>query len=122
MLSKKAAVSTLFRMGIFGAAHGWRGKTHLPKICQVYPTIMKLGTLIIYRTNFYLRSQKCINFMTYPLSSADISTFLPEIYNFCYKSLLTWFGSLKVVLTKMVEILMMSPELDTLGLFKLKVT
>ena len=25
-LSKKAAVLILFRMGLFGAAHGWRGK------------------------------------------------------------------------------------------------
>ena len=42
---------TLFRMGIFGAAHGWeRGakKAPLPKICHTYPTMMKLGTVIPY--------------------------------------------------------------------------
>ena len=40
---------TLFRMGFFGAAHGWGGKKApppLPKICHTYPTIMKLGTVI----------------------------------------------------------------------------
>ena len=46
-------------MGLFGAAHGLGGggKTppppplpspSLPKICQTYPTMMKLGTVIPY--------------------------------------------------------------------------
>ena len=36
-------------MGIFGAAHRWSGgKTPLPKICHIYPTMMKLGTVIPY--------------------------------------------------------------------------
>ena len=40
---------TLFRMGIFGAAHRWRGgrggkKAPLPKISHTYPTMMKLGS------------------------------------------------------------------------------
>ena len=44
---------TLFRMGIFGAAHGWvKGGGAfwplLPKICDTYPTMMKLGTVILY--------------------------------------------------------------------------
>ena len=42
---------TLFRMGIFGAAHGWWGQKALPphpKICRRYPTMMKLGTVIPY--------------------------------------------------------------------------
>ena len=34
--------------GLFQAAHGWRGKAPLPKICQTYLTIMKLGTLTTY--------------------------------------------------------------------------
>ena len=58
-------------MGIFGAAHGWGGggefgdkMTSLPKICQRYPTMMKL----------------------HPLSSADISILSPEIIKFyCIK-------------------------------------
>ena len=40
---------TLFRMGFFGAAHGWGvggQKGPLPKICHAYPTMMKLGTVI----------------------------------------------------------------------------
>ena len=50
----------LFRMGIFGAAHGcvcvWGGVVRkapppLPKICHIYPTMMKLGTVIPYLTN-----------------------------------------------------------------------
>ena len=36
-------------MGFFGAAHGWGGqKGLLPKICHLYPTMMKLGTVISY--------------------------------------------------------------------------
>ena len=41
---------TLFRMGFFGAAHGWGGGLFgppLPKICHKYPTMMKLGTVIL---------------------------------------------------------------------------
>ena len=43
---------TLFRMGIFGATHGWGGgggrKIPLPKICHTYPTMIKLGAVIPY--------------------------------------------------------------------------
>ena len=37
-------------MGFFGAAHEWGGakKAPLPKICDTYPTMMKLGTVIPY--------------------------------------------------------------------------
>ena len=47
---------TQFRMGIFGAAHGWGGgrggkKAPLPKICRIYPTMIKLGTVIPYLKN-----------------------------------------------------------------------
>ena len=37
---------TLFRMGFFGAAHGWEGGAKSPpsKICRTYPTLMKLGS------------------------------------------------------------------------------
>ena len=43
-------VLTLFRMGFFGAAHGWGGGLFgpLPKIRHTYPTMMKLGTVIPY--------------------------------------------------------------------------
>ena len=36
---------TQFSMGLFGCAHGWGG---LPKICHLYPTVMKLGPVINY--------------------------------------------------------------------------
>ena len=41
---------TLFRMGIFGAGHGWEGgkKAPLPKICHTHPTMMKFSTVIPY--------------------------------------------------------------------------
>ena len=43
---------TLFRMGFFGAAHGSGGGgafwPPLPKIRCTYPTLMKLGTIILY--------------------------------------------------------------------------
>ena len=39
-------ILTLFRMGCFGAAHRWSG--FLPKICQTYPAMMKLGPVIPY--------------------------------------------------------------------------
>ena len=41
-------------MGFFGAAHRWVGvgggdkKAPLPKICNTYPTMMKLGIVIPY--------------------------------------------------------------------------
>ena len=40
---------SLFRMGIYGAVHGWRGakKARLPKICHTYPTMMKLAQLYL---------------------------------------------------------------------------
>ena len=47
---KKRDTLTLFRMGFFGAAHGWQGLFGplLPKICHTYRTMMKLGTVIPY--------------------------------------------------------------------------
>ena len=41
---------TLFRMGLFRVAHGGGGGggDHLPKICRTYPTMIKLGTVILY--------------------------------------------------------------------------
>ena len=41
---------TLFRMGFFGAAHGWgeAKRLPLPKICHPYSTMTKLGTVIPY--------------------------------------------------------------------------
>ena len=37
---------TLFRIGLFGAAHRWKGvkRPSLPKICQTYPTMITLSS------------------------------------------------------------------------------
>lgn len=54
LLSKQNSLTNLillqFRMGLFGAAHRWRGewKGPLPQICHTYWTIMKLGIIILY--------------------------------------------------------------------------
>ena len=65
-LSKKTLIRPissliLFRVDLFGAAHGWVGakKTLLPNICYTYLTMMKLSTVIPYLTkiqkNYKLR-------------------------------------------------------------------
>ena len=47
---KRRTILTLFRMDLFGAAHGWGGAKipPLPKICHTYPTMMKLSTVMPY--------------------------------------------------------------------------
>ena len=42
---------TIFRTGLFGAGHGsgWKNVPHY-EICQTYPTMMKLSTIITYLT------------------------------------------------------------------------
>ena len=70
-------------MGMFAAAHGWEVKKApptLPKICQTYPTMMKLGIVI----PFLKKIQKHMNYMAHPMNSADIRIFSPEIKKFCY--------------------------------------
>ena len=71
-------------MGIFGGVHGWgwggeRQKSHppLPKMCHTYLAMMKLGS-------YALPKEDPKNDVTHALSSADISTFSPEISKFCY--------------------------------------
>ena len=110
-----------FQNGSFwGCWRMWEGvkKAPFPKICHIYPTMMKLGTVVHY----VKKIQKYINHMTYPITSADISIFSREISNFCYVKnyrhrlhfntkfliLLTFFEFLKVFLINMVAILMMS--------------
>ena len=46
-----SSILTLFRIGLFEAAHGWGEegkKAPVPKTCHTYPTKMKLGTIIPY--------------------------------------------------------------------------
>ena len=80
LLSKKTAVVTLFRMGVFRAAHRWGGRSPLPKICQTYPIIMKLGTLICYLKKI----QKMYKLHDPPIEFCRHHHFFPEICNFCY--------------------------------------
>ena len=49
-------------MGLFWAAHGWRQKGLLPKICHSYPTIMKIGS---YKEDPRTRSKKYVNHVTH---------------------------------------------------------
>ena len=72
---------TQFRMGFFGAAHGWGDrKVPFPKICHIYPIMMKLDTVIPYLRKI----QKMYKLRAHLLSSADISIFSPKISKFCY--------------------------------------
>ena len=57
---------TLFRMGLFGAADGGEQKGP-PSLKFVTPYLKKI--------------EKCINLVTNPFSSADISMFSPENSN-----------------------------------------
>ena len=67
---------TIFRMGLFGAAHGLRCKNaHLHKICHTYPTMMELSTVTPYLTKI----QNIHKHVTNPLIFAGISTFSPKI-------------------------------------------
>ena len=55
-------------------------KAPVPKICQAFPTIMKLGTLIPYLKKIrkkYKSHDTPLEFWCHP-------DFLPEIRNFCY--------------------------------------
>ena len=70
-----AATLTPFRMVFWGLL-----KAPLPKISHTNPTKMKLGTVIPYLKKI----QKYMNHVTHPLSSADVSTFSPEISIFRY--------------------------------------
>ena len=77
---------TLFRIGLFRAAHGWgegggvAKKEPLFKLCHTYPNMMKLDTVIPYLKKI----QKYINQVTHSLSSADINIFSLEISKFSY--------------------------------------
>ena len=75
-------ILTLFRMGFFGAAHGWGVAKRPPSLKSVTHIIQWWNLAQLYLTQ--RRSQKYMNHVTHLLSSADISTFSPEISKFCY--------------------------------------
>ena len=72
-------ILTLFRMGLFGAAHGL-----LPKICHIYPIVKKLGTvlpclqkilfLLIFLTVFESLKVVLINMVAILIMSAKLAT------------------------------------------------
>ena len=73
----------LFRMGIFGAAHGWGGgQKGAPSLKSVTHILQWWNLAHLYLTQ--RRSKKYMSPVTNPLSSADISIFSPEISKFCY--------------------------------------
>ena len=67
----------LFRMGLFGAAHRWVGQRHpLSKICHTYPTMTKLGTVILYLKKverIYESRDTALEFGRHQLFSPEIS-------------------------------------------------
>ena len=74
---------TMFRMGFFGAAHGWGWGQKGPLSLKSVTHILQWWNLAqLYLTQ--RRSKKYMNHVTHPLSSADISIFSPEISKFCY--------------------------------------
>ena len=113
------------------AAHWWRDKAPFHRICHIYPTMMKLGTLIPYLKNI----QKIYKSHDTPLEFCWHQHFFPEISKFCYTKkyiyrfyfdtlfliLLTFFESWKIFLMNMVKILMMSAKMATLGLLIIKI-
>ena len=117
--------------GLFRGCSRMGGKPPLPKTCLTNPTMMKLGTVILYLKKF----QKLYESLDTPLEFADISIFLPEISKFCYikkyryrfhldtysLTLLTFLESLRIILIKMVKNLMMSAKMATPGLLKIKI-
>ena len=77
------AEKCLFRMGLFGAVHGWGQPKSPPssKICPTYPTLMKLMHSYTLPKEDPKTHKSCD---TYPLSSAETRIFSPQISNFCY--------------------------------------
>ena len=130
-------ILTLFRMGIFGAAHRWEGRGQkgppsLPKICHTYPTMMKLCTVILYlkkiqkniritwyipwvllTSAFFLRKSE--NFFI--SRNTDINCIL--IRNFYF--FVTFLESLNIFLINLVKILMMPAKMITPGHLKIAV-
>ena len=85
---------TLFRMGLFKAAHGWGRQKGFPSVKSV--------THILQQWNLA---------QTHPLSSADISIFSREISKLCYIEIYRYKFS----------ILMLSTKMAILGHFKIKI-
>ena len=121
-------------MVFFRAAHGWGRvkKTFLPKIYHTYPIMMKLTAVIPYIQKIqkiYKSHDTPLEFCWYQHFFTGIQQLLLYKKKYRYRLhfntqfliLLAFLESLKVVLINMVEILMISAKLATLGLLKIKV-
>ena len=135
ILIQNRAMLTLFRMGIFGAAHrkgGGAKRPPLPNICHTYPTMIKLGTVIPYLKEIqklyesrdttpdfcwhqHFFHWKSANFVI--SRKTDIDCILVHNFNF----FLAFLKSLKIFLINLIIILMMSAKMATPGLLKITV-
>ena len=105
---------------------------HIPKICHTYPKMMRLGTVLPYLKKIQ-KIYEHTNHLTNLAGSADIIIFSPEISRvfyidrmqrqiaFCYiiSNSFNFFDSLKIFLTNIVAVLMMSTKKASLGLIKI---
>ena len=73
---KRYYVEKLYH-GLFESVHGW-GEVNPHKNTHIYPTMMKLGTVI----PCLKKIEKHMNQVTHPVNSADI--YHPEICKFSY--------------------------------------
>ena len=124
---------TLFKMGFFGAAHGWGGpkRPTLPKICHTYPTMMKLGAVIPYLKRIreiygsrdtsleFCWHQQFFNGNQQILRYQEIHVQIAFWYKFSNFFNFSWV--FKCFFNKKVKILMMSAKMVTSGLLNTKV-
>ena len=118
---------TLFRMGLLGAAHGWGQKGSLPKTCDTYATMTKLGTVIPYLQKIEKIYKSCdttSEFFWYQLLftwnqlffiSGNIDKNLSLKHNFH----LIWFYFWLFGVLNMITVLMMSAKFAIPGLLKI---
>ena len=84
MRTRNIYILTLFRMDLFGAAHGWREigdkKAPLSKIWQTYLTIMKLGTVISDLKEIQKKYESCSKLLDFCWHHH----FAPKVSKLCY--------------------------------------
>ena len=101
-------------MGLFGTAHGWGGEQKVPTLKPfTHHTMMKFGTVLPYLKKLYIYIAFC--WYQHFFTGNQLILLYEEI------QLKTFFEFLKIVLTNMVTILMMSAKMPTLGLLKTRV-
>ena len=106
-LDLKPIQDGLFRDCLRMGEEGGGGKKGpLPKICYTYPAMVKLCTVIPYKTHHLSSPNKCCYIKIYRYKLHFNTKFLFQNY---------FHFSLKIVVINMVEILMMSAKMATLG-------